>query len=158
MTDANIGEDCRNTIESEAAVSASATAATQGRKMPAEIRHGLPHKGEKITEDGTTTSFNINSHAKKEHSINAYETKEQILELAEKDALYDEDGGDSDIECDENDLHHNSGIEEDKVPFDLDITETKGTAKKWSRPWLTEKPTAIKFDCPQFDDINNPDC
>ena len=38
------------------------------------------------------------------------------------------------------------------------MAETKGTSEKWSRPWLTEKPPAIKFDCPQFDEINNPGC
>eukprot|EP00957_Ditylum_brightwellii_P086789 6604608-Ditylum_brightwellii.AAC.1 len=35
--------ESRNTIKSEAAVSASAAAAIQGRKRPAERRHGLPH-------------------------------------------------------------------------------------------------------------------
>eukprot|EP00957_Ditylum_brightwellii_P150363 11450085-Ditylum_brightwellii.AAC.1 len=35
--------ESRNTIESEVAVLASATAAIQGRKRPAERRHGLPH-------------------------------------------------------------------------------------------------------------------
>eukprot|EP00957_Ditylum_brightwellii_P095794 7298365-Ditylum_brightwellii.AAC.1 len=29
---------------------------------------------------------------------------------------------------------------------------------KKTRSWLTEKPPAIKFDCPQFDKINNPGC
>eukprot|EP00957_Ditylum_brightwellii_P079131 6018219-Ditylum_brightwellii.AAC.1 len=53
--------DSRNTIESEAAVSASATSAIQRRKRPAETRHGLPHIIDKSTEDGTTTSFTINS-------------------------------------------------------------------------------------------------
>eukprot|EP00957_Ditylum_brightwellii_P172203 13109205-Ditylum_brightwellii.AAC.1 len=37
--------DSRNTIESEAAVLASATAVIQGRKRPAETRHGLCHIG-----------------------------------------------------------------------------------------------------------------
>eukprot|EP00957_Ditylum_brightwellii_P066980 5084557-Ditylum_brightwellii.AAC.1 len=54
-----IGEDCRNTIESEAAVSASTTAAIQGRKRPTETRHGLSHVGEKSTEDRTTSRSNL---------------------------------------------------------------------------------------------------
>eukprot|EP00957_Ditylum_brightwellii_P062340 4729866-Ditylum_brightwellii.AAC.1 len=102
-SDNPIAEDCRNTIQSEAAVSASATAAIQGRKIPAERRHGLPHVSY-VTYNSATT----------EHSIIVHETKEQILELAEKDAFYAGDGGNSDIEYDENDLHHNSVIEEDK--------------------------------------------
>eukprot|EP00957_Ditylum_brightwellii_P177120 13492657-Ditylum_brightwellii.AAC.1 len=53
--------ESRNTIESEAAVLASATAAIQGRKMPAETRHGLPQVIDKMTEHRTTTSFTINS-------------------------------------------------------------------------------------------------
>jgi hypothetical protein len=162
-------------------VSASATAAIQGRKRPPERSHGLPHVVDKSTEDGTTinsstdaqggsemresmgdlnsqvSSVTYNS-VETEHSIIAHETKEQILELAAKDALYDGDGGDSDIDCNEDDLHHSSVIEEDKVPFDLDMAETKGTSEKWSRPWLTEQPPAIKFDCPQFDEIDNPGC
>eukprot|EP00957_Ditylum_brightwellii_P144320 10994739-Ditylum_brightwellii.AAC.1 len=51
----------RNIIESEAAMLASATAAIQGKKRPAETRHGLPHVVDKSTEDGTTTSFTMNS-------------------------------------------------------------------------------------------------
>eukprot|EP00957_Ditylum_brightwellii_P014597 1099926-Ditylum_brightwellii.AAC.1 len=136
-------------------------------------------------EDGTTTSFTINSskgaqggsemrksmgdlnsqvssvtynNAETEHSIIAHETTEQILELAAKEAFYDGDGGDSDINCNEDELHHSSVIAKDKAPFDFDTAETKGTAEKWSRPWLTEKLLAIKFDCPQFDVINNPGC
>eukprot|EP00957_Ditylum_brightwellii_P162101 12341296-Ditylum_brightwellii.AAC.1 len=136
-------------------------------------------------EDRTTTSFTINSSTdvqggsemrqsmgelnsqvssvtynsdETEHSIIAHDTKGQIFELAAKDALYDRDGGNSDIDCNEDDLHHSSVIAEDKLPFDLDTAETKGTAEKWLRPWLTEKPQAIKFDCPQFDEINNPGC
>eukprot|EP00957_Ditylum_brightwellii_P004691 356340-Ditylum_brightwellii.AAC.1 len=42
--------ESRNTIESEAAVSESVTAAIQGRKMPAERRHGLPHAVDKVRE------------------------------------------------------------------------------------------------------------
>eukprot|EP00957_Ditylum_brightwellii_P157989 12026269-Ditylum_brightwellii.AAC.1 len=99
-------------------------------------------------------SSEISSHLAKP----SHETTEQILKLAAKDALYDGNGGDSDIDYNEDDLHHSSVIAKDKVPFDLDIAETKGTAEKWSRPWLTEKPLAIKFDCPQFDEINNPGC
>eukprot|EP00957_Ditylum_brightwellii_P120869 9218376-Ditylum_brightwellii.AAC.1 len=53
--------ESRTTIESEAVVLASATAAIQGRKKPAETRHGLPYIVDKSTEDGTTTSFTINS-------------------------------------------------------------------------------------------------
>eukprot|EP00957_Ditylum_brightwellii_P024876 1881105-Ditylum_brightwellii.AAC.1 len=40
--------ESRNTIESEAAVSASASAAIQWRKRPAERRHGLPHVVDKV--------------------------------------------------------------------------------------------------------------
>eukprot|EP00957_Ditylum_brightwellii_P127975 9759615-Ditylum_brightwellii.AAC.1 len=46
--------ESRNTIESESVVSASATAAIQGKKRPAERRHGLPHVVDKSTEDRTT--------------------------------------------------------------------------------------------------------
>eukprot|EP00957_Ditylum_brightwellii_P040931 3099581-Ditylum_brightwellii.AAC.1 len=53
--------ESRNTIESEAAVLESVTAAIQGRNRPAETRHGLPHIVDKSTEDGTTTSFTIDS-------------------------------------------------------------------------------------------------
>eukprot|EP00957_Ditylum_brightwellii_P161749 12315334-Ditylum_brightwellii.AAC.1 len=76
-----------------------------------------------MTEDRTTTSFTINSYtvssvtynsAKTEHSMITHKTKEQILELAAKDALYAWNGGNFDIDCNENDLHHNSVIEEDK--------------------------------------------
>eukprot|EP00957_Ditylum_brightwellii_P186824 14225640-Ditylum_brightwellii.AAC.1 len=59
------------------------------------------------------SSVTYNS-AETEHSIIVHETKEQILKLATKDALYDGDGGDSDIDCNEDDLHHSSVIEEDK--------------------------------------------
>eukprot|EP00957_Ditylum_brightwellii_P106976 8161528-Ditylum_brightwellii.AAC.1 len=69
-----------------------------------------------------------------EHSVIAHATKEHILELTKKDALYDEDGGNSNIECDENDLHNRSVVKEDNVPFDLDITKTKSTAEQWLRP------------------------
>eukprot|EP00957_Ditylum_brightwellii_P057091 4326861-Ditylum_brightwellii.AAC.1 len=37
-----------------------------------------------------------------------HETTEQILELERNNAEYKGDGGDSDNECNENDLHHNS--------------------------------------------------
>eukprot|EP00957_Ditylum_brightwellii_P137061 10450826-Ditylum_brightwellii.AAC.1 len=40
--------ESRDTIESEAAVLASTTAAIQGRKRPAEIRHGLPCVVDKV--------------------------------------------------------------------------------------------------------------
>eukprot|EP00957_Ditylum_brightwellii_P147701 11247311-Ditylum_brightwellii.AAC.1 len=40
--------ESRNTIESEAAVLASATAVIQGRKRHAETRHGLPHIVDKL--------------------------------------------------------------------------------------------------------------
>eukprot|EP00957_Ditylum_brightwellii_P122300 9326485-Ditylum_brightwellii.AAC.1 len=53
--------ESRNTIESEAAVLASAKAAIQGRKRPAETRHGLPHVVNKSTEDRTTTPLTIKS-------------------------------------------------------------------------------------------------
>eukprot|EP00957_Ditylum_brightwellii_P204045 15337354-Ditylum_brightwellii.AAC.2 len=43
-----IGEDCRNNIKSEAAVSASATAAIQGRKRSAETRHSCHNAGGKV--------------------------------------------------------------------------------------------------------------
>eukprot|EP00957_Ditylum_brightwellii_P202579 15330779-Ditylum_brightwellii.AAC.1 len=109
-----IGEDCRSTIESEAAVSASATAAIQGRKMPADTRHGLPHIGEKVQITELQVSSITYSSAKTENFIVVHETNEQILELAKKDALYTGNEGHSDIECDENDLHHDSAIEEDK--------------------------------------------
>eukprot|EP00957_Ditylum_brightwellii_P102012 7775099-Ditylum_brightwellii.AAC.1 len=46
--------ESRNTIQSEAAVLESATSAIQGRKRPAETRHGLPHIVDKSTEDRTT--------------------------------------------------------------------------------------------------------
>eukprot|EP00957_Ditylum_brightwellii_P204044 15337354-Ditylum_brightwellii.AAC.1 len=68
------------------------------------------------------------------------------------------DGGDSGIECDENNLHNSSVTKEDNVPFDLNIAETKGTAEQWPRPWQTEKPPPIKFDCPKFEVIDNPGC
>eukprot|EP00957_Ditylum_brightwellii_P038589 2917446-Ditylum_brightwellii.AAC.1 len=42
-SDNPIAAESRNTIESEAAVSASATAVIQGKKKSAERRHGLPH-------------------------------------------------------------------------------------------------------------------
>eukprot|EP00957_Ditylum_brightwellii_P201158 15324313-Ditylum_brightwellii.AAC.1 len=61
MTDMNhlvdpIGGDCRNTIRS---MSASATAAIQGRKRPAEIMNVLPHVGEKSTEDITASRSSL---------------------------------------------------------------------------------------------------
>eukprot|EP00957_Ditylum_brightwellii_P148662 11317975-Ditylum_brightwellii.AAC.1 len=54
-----IDEDCRNTIESEDAVSASATEASQGRKRHAKIRHSLPHIAGKSTEDRPTSRSNL---------------------------------------------------------------------------------------------------
>eukprot|EP00957_Ditylum_brightwellii_P146549 11157290-Ditylum_brightwellii.AAC.1 len=148
-----IDGDCRNTIKSEATMSSSATAAIGGRKRHTEIRHGCCHIGRKSMENRTASrsnlitaesSFTINTSTVStggnetrqctvaynsggtEQSVIAHETKEQILELTKKDALYD--------------------------------AETKNTAEQWSRPWQTEKPPEIRFDCPKFEDIDNPGC
>eukprot|EP00957_Ditylum_brightwellii_P181856 13854155-Ditylum_brightwellii.AAC.1 len=123
--------ESKNTIESEDAVLAIATAAIQGKKRPQERSHGLPHVVDKSIEDRTTinsstdaqegsemresmgdmnsqvSSVTYNS-AETEHSIISHETQEQNLELAAKDALYDGDGDNSDFDYDEDDLHHNS--------------------------------------------------
>eukprot|EP00957_Ditylum_brightwellii_P017191 1295743-Ditylum_brightwellii.AAC.2 len=61
------------------------------------------------------------------------ETKEQILDLTQKDALYDRDEGNSDIECNGKKIQNSRVIGEDNASFVLDISDTKSTAEQWTK-------------------------